>query len=233
MHSPTETHWSATKRLLCYLQYTIHHGLFLKRHQKLYLTAFTDADWAGNSDNARLTLITLSILVGNVIAWCSKKQKTVAQSSTKAEYRALTSCAAEVLWINNLLIELHTRCLFPPQIFCDNIGATYLSVNPMFHSRMKHISIDYHFGRDHVARGSFKVSHISSKDQLVNALTKPLLSFTFHQFRSKIGVSNGSRVLRWRVRDSSISANTSSPTPQIKEAPQHTTTSPPRISQSY
>ena len=54
------------------------------------------------------------------------------------------------------------------------IGATYLYVNLVFHSQMKHISIDYHFVQDHVTRGSFQVSHISYEDQLVDALTKAL-----------------------------------------------------------
>lgn len=49
-------------------------------------------------------------------------------------------------------------------VFCDNIRATYLSVNPMFHSRIKHIAIDYHFVRDHVAKGSFKMSHTALND---------------------------------------------------------------------
>ena len=78
-----------------------------------------------------------------------------------------------------------------------------MSVNPMFHSRMKHIAIDYHYVQDHVARSSFKVSHITSKDQLADALTKPLSSFLFNQIRSKIGISNGSTVLLGRVRECS------------------------------
>ena len=56
-------------------------------------------------------------------------------------------------------------------------------------------SIDYHFVCDHIAQGSFKVSHISSKDQLADALMKPLPFFTVHQFRSKISISNRNAVL--------------------------------------
>ena len=56
---------------------------------------------------------TLSI-GGNAISWCSRKQKTVARSSTEAEYWALASCAAEVLWLTNLLSELHPPLLTTP-----------------------------------------------------------------------------------------------------------------------
>ncbi|PON51233.1 hypothetical protein PanWU01x14_217940, partial [Parasponia andersonii] len=211
MHSPTETHWSAAKWILRYLKYTIHHGLFLRCSQQLCVTAFTDADWAGNRDDRSSTSAYIVYLSGNAISWCSKKQKSIVRSSTEAECRALASCAAEILWVKNLLGELQVPCLSTPQIFCDNIGATYLSVNPIFHSRMKHISIDYHFVRNHVARGSFIVSHISSKDQLVDALTKPLPSLTFHKLRSKIGISSGSTVLRGRISDSSVTRTAPAP----------------------
>ena len=61
-----------------------------------------------------------------------------------------------------------------PTIYYDNVGTTYLCVNPVFHSRMKHVEIDFHFVHDQVSNGNLSVSHVSSQDQLVNALTKPL-----------------------------------------------------------
>lgn len=173
MHSPTKTHWFVAKRILRFLKYTIYHGLFLQHHQQLCVSAFTDADWASNRDDRTSTSTHIVYFGGNAISWCSKKQKSVARSSTKAEHRALASCTAEVLWIQNLLRELHAKCLSSPQIFYDNIGATYLSVDSVFHSRMKHISIDYHIVRDHVARGSFIVSHVSSKINLLMLLQSP------------------------------------------------------------
>lgn len=122
MHFPTKTHWSTTKQILRYLKATIHHGLFLKRHQKLCVTAFTDVDWEDNRDNRTSTstyiVHTLSISVVMQFPWCSKKQKIVAHSTTEAEY--LASCAAEVVWLKNLLTKLHVNCLSAPQIFGDN-----------------------------------------------------------------------------------------------------------------
>ena len=82
----------------------------------------------------------------------------MSRSSTEAEYRAITNTAAEILWFKNLLAELHFPFKHPPTLFYDNIGATYLSVNPVFHSRMKHLALDYHFVREHVNTGNFKVS---------------------------------------------------------------------------
>jgi hypothetical protein len=133
MHCPSETHWAAAKRLLRYLKHTINHGLFLKRGQPLQLHAYSDADWAGNRDDRTSTTGYIVYLGGNAISWSSRKQKTVARSSTEAEYRAVASTAAEVLWVQSLLGELGITLTRPPSIHCDNIGATYLCANPVFH----------------------------------------------------------------------------------------------------
>lgn len=76
-------------------------------------------------------------------------------------------------------------------IYYDNIGATYLAANPVFHSRMKHIALDYHFVRQFVQSGELRVSHIASADQLADALTKPLPRSRFDSLCVKIGLSNG------------------------------------------
>ncbi|KAK3013208.1 hypothetical protein RJ639_010396 [Escallonia herrerae] len=67
---------------------------------------------------------------------------------------------------------------------------------------MKHIALDYHFVRECVTNGSLRVHHISTKDQLVDILTKALGHPQFLNLRSKIGVTNGASILRGRVNDS-------------------------------
>ena len=90
-----------------------------------------------------------------------------------------------------------------PTISCDNIGATFYSVNPVLHSRMKHIELDFQFVRDRVNRGLLQVLHVSTQDQLADVLTKALPRPRFQLLRSKIGVSDGTTVLRGRKRESS------------------------------
>jgi hypothetical protein len=57
-------------------------------------------------------------------------------------------------------------------LWCDNLGATYLSANLVFHARTKHIEIDYHFVRESVARKHLNIQFISTNDQLADGLTK-------------------------------------------------------------
>jgi hypothetical protein len=164
------------------------------------LSAFSDSDRAGNPYDRMSTTAYILFLGGNVVSWASRKQCSVARSSTEAEYRAVAATAAELSWVQQLLRELHTSLPAPLTVYCDNMGATYLYANPVFHSRMKHIAIDFHFVRDHVSKGLLRVSHVSTTYQLADALTKPLPRQRFTLIRSKIGVSDGSTILRGRIR---------------------------------
>lgn len=118
-----------------------------------------------------------------------KEASSIASSSTEAEYRAIASTTAELQWLRSLLEELGVLVSAPPNLYSDNIGATYLCANPVFHCRMKHIALDYHFIRELVQSGRLRVSHVSSTDQLADALTKPLPHCRIQYISHKIGVS--------------------------------------------
>lgn len=189
MHRPTEDHWNAVKRVLRYLSGTLSHGIFLKKQTRPLLHAFSDADWAGDTDDYVSTNGFIVYLGTQPLSWTSKKQKGVARSSTEAEYRAVANTAAELRWICSLLTELGFTLPAAPTIYCDNIGATYLCANPVFHSRMKHIAIDYHFVRGQIQTHALRVTHVSTHDQLADGLTKPLARAPFQAIRDKIGVT--------------------------------------------
>lgn len=118
-----------------------------------------------------------------------RSKKSVARPPTEAEYRAVANTTSEVRWLCSLLFELGISIPSKPVVYCDNVGATYLCANPVFHSRMKHIALDYHFVRDHIQADVLCVAHISTKDQLADALTKPLPRQRFTEISRKIGVT--------------------------------------------
>lgn len=200
MHSPTQNHWSAVKRILRYLQGSLDHGLFIQRssgstlhaytdahHQHdRPLTAYSDADWAGCPDDRRSTGGFAIYLGSNLVSWSARKQRTVSRSSTESEYKALADTVAELTWLEALLRELSVPVTSAPVLWCDNLGATYLSANPVFRARTKHVEVDFHFVRERVAQGKLSVQFISTHDQIADVFTKPLSSERFMLLRDKL-----------------------------------------------
>lgn len=145
MHTPTDVHWTALKHLLRYLHGTVHHGLLFSRDSPLQLHAFTDADWAGDKDNYHSTTGYIVYLGSNPIAWSSKRHRTLARSSTEAEFRAVASTTTEVQWLISLLSEIGFKSVVTLALYCDNLSVTHYSANPVLHSCMKHLALDFHF----------------------------------------------------------------------------------------
>lgn len=103
-----------------------------------------------------------------------KEVESIVTSSIEVEHQTLASYVLEIPWLHNLLHELKVPLIQKSIIYYDNIGAIYLSVNSVFHSKMKYISINFHFARDCIGHTSFSIWYILSKDHLTNTLTKPL-----------------------------------------------------------
>ncbi|KAL6291909.1 hypothetical protein ACE6H2_000051 [Prunus campanulata] len=179
MNSPTEVHFQLVKRILRYIQGTLHYGLTYSSSVPVSLSAYSDADWAGDITTRRSTTGFVVFLGSNPISWQSKKQGSVSRSSTEAEYRALANASAEVAWVRQILADLHVFLPEPPLLFCDNMSALALSSNPVFHSRIKHLDVDFHFVRERVQRKDFLVQYIPTDDQIADVLTKGLHSPVF------------------------------------------------------
>ncbi|KAM1260029.1 hypothetical protein ACFX2J_039256 [Malus domestica] len=173
LQTPMVSHFTAVKRILRYLKGTLSSGITYAAGD-VGLKAFSDADWAGDPNDRRSTTGFVVFLGSNPISWSSKKQQTVSRSSTEAEYRAMSSTAAELDWIQQLLTFLHIHLSCAPVLFCDNLSAIALSFNPVQHQRTKHIEIDVHFVRERIAQKKLLVQFVSSGEQFADILTKGL-----------------------------------------------------------
>ncbi|CAL2256546.1 unnamed protein product [Prunus armeniaca] len=151
MHKPRSTHLQAVKRIYSYIKGTIEHGIPFRSSIDFSLHGFSDADWAGSLDDRRSTTGACIFLGPNLLTWTAIKQSTVSRSSSKAEYRALATTAAELRWFCYLFRELGIPLHSPPCIFVDNVSALHMAANPVFHARTRHIEVDYHFVRELLA----------------------------------------------------------------------------------
>ncbi|KAL8137526.1 hypothetical protein V2J09_003527 [Rumex salicifolius] len=199
LQNPTTVHWTALRHVLRYLVGTLDTGIYISSTSPLTFKAYSDADWAGDKDDYVSTTGYVLYLGSTPVSWSSRKQKSIARSSTEAEYKALADTSAEVLWVLSLLGELGHTPPAAPVIYCDNLGATNLSANPVFHSRMKHIAIAYHFIREQVQSGKFRVSFVSTHDQLADLLTKPLHRPRFATLLLKLNLQSRPSNLRERI----------------------------------
>ncbi|KAI5327491.1 hypothetical protein L3X38_026887 [Prunus dulcis] len=158
---------------LRYIHGTLDHGLnFTSGSWDLH--AYSDADWASDVNTHRSTTGFVVYLGNNLVSWQSKKQNYVSRSSIEAEYRALANTAADLAWVRQVLLDLKIFLPQPPTIHCDNLSALALSSNPVYHSWIKHLDIDFHFVRERVQKKDLFVQYIPTEEQVADIFTKGL-----------------------------------------------------------
>lgn len=121
-----------------------------------------------------------------LISWSSRKQATVAQSSTELEYWVIAASVQELEWVSSVMSELGEDTSSPLALRSDNQGAVFQALNPTSHSKLKHVAINLHFIRGHVEDGSLILSHIRGSSLRTDTLTKALRPKTFIDMRSNL-----------------------------------------------
>ncbi|XP_017886959.1 uncharacterized protein LOC108629087 [Ceratina calcarata] len=129
LENPRPIHWNASKRIIKYVKGTCNYGLYFPTDRKNHVHTFSDADYAGDTETRRSTTGLLVKLGDSTVTWRSLKQRTVALSTTEAEYVAASTTVKEVIWTKALLDELAVPSE-KTSLYVDNVSAVKLIKNP-------------------------------------------------------------------------------------------------------
>jgi hypothetical protein len=130
MQEPTDEHMEAAKHVFCYLRQTTDHKIQYQGAGHSGLIGYSDADWGENRDNRRSTTGFVFLMADGAVTWTSRIQKTVARSSTEAEYMALSEAYSEIAWLTSLQREIGYSPTAPTPLVSDNQGGIFLAINP-------------------------------------------------------------------------------------------------------
>ena len=185
--NPSKEHLDKALYICRYLLGTRSYALVYDGASAQGLSACTDSDWASDPNSRRSQTGFFLQMAKGIFTWTSHAQKTIALSSTEAEYMALSDCSRQVVWIITLLNEIGYD-LEPIPIYGDNQGSIFMASNPITERRSKHIDIRYHYIREVIEKGLVKVRFIDGSDNPADLFTKNLGWVKFEKFRACLGL---------------------------------------------
>jgi hypothetical protein len=144
---PQPHHMLVAQHVLRYLLGTYDLGIRYHRnafhHDQLW--GWVDADWAGDLQTRRSHTGYVLMLNGGPVSWKSRRQDSVALSTSEAEYMAASLCGQEVVYIRAILRDFGVPQTQPTLIYEDNLACIAMSVNPVRRKHSRHIDIRRHY----------------------------------------------------------------------------------------
>ncbi|XP_046808389.1 secreted RxLR effector protein 161-like [Lucilia cuprina] len=186
--NPGKPHWEAVKRVMRYLKGTIDKGIVYKRQAEDDIKGFCDADWAGDVDNRQSTTGYVFVYQSGAISWSTKKQKTVALSSTEAEFMSLTAAIQESVWLKRLEAELNPNSGKSMLLYCDNKGALQVALNNNYSPRTKHVDIKAKFIRQKIDEKEVILENLCTDEMVADVLTKAVTPQKLNYFVKYVGL---------------------------------------------
>lgn len=186
---PKQHDWKEVQRVFRYLKATKSRKLKLSddKHDET-LKCYVDADWAGDQRDRKSNSGYCILFNGALISWASRKQTTVALSSTEAEFIAFSEAVKDIIWIKRLLADFEQRVDTPVQMFEDNQGCIKLLNNGTCNQRVKHIDIKYKFVQEYISKKEVTAIYCPTKTMIADMLTKPLDGSRLSQHVKAIGL---------------------------------------------
>jgi hypothetical protein len=193
MLTPGKEHWTVVKRVFKYLCGTKYYVICYQGKtggdNELNVPRFFYANWDRDLDRRRSTNGYVFKMFSGAISWMSKRQEVVALSTTEVEYMAATHGRKEVVWLQRLCsgIKFEQRAM---KISCNNQSEIFLAKNPTYHSKTKHIDVQYHFVRDMVERKKVLLEKVDTLENITDSLTKFVSVVKFSWCKEAMGIAS-------------------------------------------
>nr|GEU81218.1 hypothetical protein [Tanacetum cinerariifolium] len=137
------------------------------------LTAFLDVDHAECINSRKSISGEIQFLGDKLFSWMSKKQNCTAMSSAEAEYMALSTSCAQVMWMRTQLQDYGFNYNKIP-LYYDSQSAIAITCDPVQHSHTKHIHTRYHFIKEQVENSIIELYFVRTEYQLADMFIKAL-----------------------------------------------------------
>ncbi|XP_047260453.1 secreted RxLR effector protein 161-like, partial [Capsicum annuum] len=158
--NPKESHLKSVQKIFRYLKGTSDLSLWYPKGSNFNLIGYFDADYAGYLVDRKSTIGMKHFLESCLITWSTKKQNSVALSTAEAEYVAVGSCCAQLLWIKQQLMDFGIDVGCVP-IFCDNTSAINIAKN-LAEVEVAQAALDAAQAAYEDEKGSFKLKLLPS-----------------------------------------------------------------------
>jgi len=186
--NPSQEHLNKALYICRYLVGTRNYALTYDGTNGSGLEAFTDSDWASDGDDRKSISGYFFKLANGAVSWTSHTQKSVALSSTEAEYMALSDCSCQAMAFRNMLMEMGYKDIGAIPNAGDNQGSIFIASNAFSDRRTKHIDIRYHYIRGRVEDNKVELFFIPGTDNPADMFTKNLAPLLFTKFRQSLGL---------------------------------------------
>lgn len=188
---PRQVYLVVAKHVLHYIQATKDYGLVFGAKGRQGLVVYTDLAYA-NSVRSHSTTRFIFMINGSLVTWNSRKQMVTAQSSTEAEYMAVSEAAKQAIWIRHFLYSIGKETVYNMALMTiheDNQGVIKLADNPVNHPKTKHIAVHYHTIQEHIANSEIQLEYLPTDWMVTDSLTKATNHITQEQLVDRLGLT--------------------------------------------
>jgi hypothetical protein len=202
MDGATPSAYKEMKRLVKFVVDTSDYGLKVKpsyaKGNKCKMTVFIDSDWAGDKNNRHSVSGYSMFLNGTVILCKSKLQKLLALSSSEAESYAMSEAAKDIKFVAMVPQSLGIDLELPIKLYCNNVGAIFMTENATATARTKHVGARYHY--EFVIDGLIKVIFVRSADNISDMFAKNVFSELYQKHKGDYIARINDLETMWNVK---------------------------------